>query len=158
MDSALTAIQGAASRRDTNVRGVPIPMQHTDESVETSALEVPALARYARVVRMTAANLASIAGLNVDEVDDVRMAAEEAFIYACATGVQGNMHIEFSMSPDGLAMEFELGDAAVTEDDREPALVYSAFILEAMCDECVIGDAPENRMRLFKRIGGDDVR
>ncbi len=132
-------------------------MQHTSEPVDTVTLEVPALARYARVVRMTAANLASIAGLNVDEVDDVRMAAEEAFVYACATGVEGTLHIEFGLSQTGLSMEFELGETPVTEDDREPALVYSAFILEAMCDECVIGDGPGSRMRLFKKIGGSDA-
>lgn len=133
-------------------------MQHADQSVETTVLEIPALPRYARVVRMTAANLASIAGMNVDEVDDVRMAAEEAFVYACATGVTGSMRVEFALFEGGLAMEFELGGASVTEDEREPALVYSAFILEAMCDECVIGDAPNGRMRLVKRAGGIDAR
>lgn len=133
-------------------------MQHASESVETTVLEVPALARYARVVRMTAANLASIAGLCVDDVDDVRMAAEEAFVYACATGVRGTMRIVFELADHGLFMDFELGNHPVTEDDREPALVYSAFILEAMCDECVIGDAPHGHMRLYKKIGGSDAR
>ena len=57
-------------------------MQHSSTPAETTVLEVPPLPRYARVVRMTAANLAVIAGMNVDEVDDVRMAAEEAFVYA----------------------------------------------------------------------------
>ena len=110
-------------------------MQQSREPIETTVLEVPALPRYARVVRMTAANLASIAGLNVDDVDDVRMAAEEAFVYACATGVSGTLRVEFSIGPDGLA-----------------------FILEAMCDECVIGDAPDGRMHLYKGIGGEDAR
>ena len=64
-------------------------MQHSSTPAETTVLEVPPLPRYARAVRMTAANLAVIAGMNVDEVDDVRMAAEEAFVYACATGVDG---------------------------------------------------------------------
>ena len=57
-------------------------MQHSSTPAETTVLEVPPLPRYARVVRMTAANLAVIAGMNVDEVDDVRMAAEEASTYA----------------------------------------------------------------------------
>ncbi len=133
-------------------------MQSTEEPVESVELVVPALPRYARVVRMTAANLASIAKLNVEEVDDVRMAAEEAFVYACATGAGPAIRIEFGISEEGLSMEFELGDLPVAEDEREPALVYSAFILEAMCDECVIGDGPNGRMRLFKRIGGTDAR
>ena len=133
-------------------------MQQSSESVETTVLEVPALARYARVVRMTAANMATLAGMNVEDVDDVRMAAEEAFVYACATGVGDVLHIEFALSPQGLAMDFALGDEPVAEHTDEPALVYSAFILEAMCDECVIGDAPGATMHLYKGIGGTDVR
>lgn len=133
-------------------------MQHSSTPAETTVLEVPPLPRYARVVRMTAANLAVIAGMNVDEVDDVRMAAEEAFVYACATGVDGLLHAVFTISDDGLAMDFDLRDQPVTEDNDEPAFVYSAFILEAMCDECVIADAPENSLHLFKKIGGTDAR
>lgn len=133
-------------------------MQHTSEPVETTVLKVPALPRYARVVRMTAANLATIAEMNVEEVDDVRMAAEEAFVYACATGVDGTLEVTFSLSADGLSMDFGLGDQAVTEDTNEPAFVYSAFILEAMCDECVITDSPRSTMHLFKKIGGRDAR
>lgn len=133
-------------------------MEHTSESIEATVLEVPALPRYARVVRMTAANLATIAGMNVEEVDDVRMAAEEAFVYACATGIQGPLHVAFGLSTEGLSMDFNLGTEAVTEDDNEPAFVYSAFILEAMCDECVISDAPQSTMHLFKKIGGADAR
>ena len=119
---------------------------------------VPAEPAYARVVRMCAASLAAMADLSLDDVEDVRMAAEEAFVYACATGVSGTLRVEFSIGPDGLAMDFELGEQPVTEDDREPALVYAAFILEAMCDECVIGDAPDGRMHLYKGIGGEDAR
>lgn len=132
-------------------------MQQSEGPEETTVLEVPAEARYARVVRMTAANLASIAGLNVDEVDDVRMAAEEAFVYACATGARDTVRAEFAVTGDGLAMEFTLGDKPVVEDSREPTLVYAAFLLEATCDECVISDAPESRMRLYKKIGGSDA-
>ena len=133
-------------------------MEHISESVESTVLEVPALPRYARVVRMTAANLATIAGMNVEEVDDVRMAAEEAFVYACATGVKDVLRVVFGLSDEGLSMDFALGTDAVTEDDNEPAFVYSAFILEAMCDECVISDAPESTMHLFKKIGDADAR
>ena len=133
-------------------------MQQPSDSVEITSLRVPALARYARVVRMTAANLATMAGMNVDDVDDVRMAAEEAFVYACATGIEGTMDVGFGVSPEAMTMDFELGSKQVTEDDREPALVYSAFIPEAMCDECVIGDAPSAKLHLVKKIGDADAQ
>ena len=48
-------------------------------------LSVPAEARYARLVRMTVANLAVLCDLGVDEVEDLRMIAEEGFVLSCAT-------------------------------------------------------------------------
>jgi serine/threonine-protein kinase RsbW len=131
-------------------------MQTATAPVETTVLQVPALPRYARLVRMTAANMAQIAGMNIEDVDDVRMAAEEAFVYACATGVQGALRVSFALTSDALRMDFELGAAAVAEDEEEPSLVYGAFILEAMCDECAIVDGPVNVLRLVKRVGEGD--
>lgn len=124
------------------------------DAAEVTVLKVPAKPDYARVVRMTAANMAQLAGMDVEAVDDVRMAAEEAFVYACATGVGDAARIVFSLSSEGLAMDFDLGERPVTEDAEEPSLVYAAFILDAMCDECTIGDAPQGVLHLFKRVGG----
>lgn len=123
---------------------------------QASSLTVPAQARYARVVRLTAANLATIAGLSVDDVDDVRMAAEEAFVYACATRPEGRLQVDFSLAPGEVDMTFHLGSVEVSEDSSEPALVYSALILDAMCDECTVVDEPERTMRLVKRTGSVD--
>jgi serine/threonine-protein kinase RsbW len=47
---------------------------------DTVNLRVPAKGEYAKLVRMTAAALSSRMGMNYDQVDDVRMAAEEAFV------------------------------------------------------------------------------
>lgn len=133
-------------------------MAHSDTaSSDTIVLRVPPSARFARLVRMSAANIATIGGMPVDEVDDVRMAAEEAFVYACATGVSGEMTIEFTLSPGQLEMVFELGGEHVSEDESEPSLVYSALILDAMCDECHINDEGDAHMRLVKRTGNADV-
>ena len=43
-------------------------------------LSVPASAEYARSVRMLAASLAVTDDFSVDDVEDVRMAAEEGFV------------------------------------------------------------------------------
>ena len=112
---------------------------------------------YARLVRMTAANVATLSSMSVERVEDIRMAAEEAFVYACATGVRDTMTIEFTLTDDALEMVFELGDQNVAEDASEPSLVYSALILDAMCDECHINDESGSRMRLVKRMGNADV-
>lgn len=37
--------------------------------------------RLARLVRMTAANVGALCSMSVDRIEDIRMAAEEAFIF-----------------------------------------------------------------------------
>ena len=39
--------------------------------------------RLARLVRMTAANVGALCSMSVDRIEDIRMAAEEAFIFGC---------------------------------------------------------------------------
>ena len=124
---------------------------------ETTCLSVPADPRYARVVRLTAANLASIAGLTVEDVDDVRMAAEEAFVYACATGVRECLEVDFTVGEGQIEMVFSLGEAPVSEDEAEPSLAYAALLLDALCDTCEITDAPQAVMRLTKTKGVADA-
>ena len=45
-------------------------------------LSAPADPTFARSVRMMAANLAVLCKMNVDELEDVKMAAEEGFVFA----------------------------------------------------------------------------
>lgn len=109
---------------------------------------VPALADYARSVRMLAANLAVVQGLCVDSVEDVRMAAEEGFVYACATGIQ-SCEISFEPSQDAMRMSFQLGQ---TEPDSED-LSFALVLLSAICDE-VQTSADTHELRLTVSCGG----
>ena len=113
-------------------------MTDSKHSVETelTVLEVPAQGDYARVVRMTAANLATLAGFGIEEVDDVRMAAEEAFVWCCATKPEA-CEVSFDASGDALTMTFALGEAE-PEDDQ--IATYAELILTAVCDECELDD------------------
>ena len=89
----------------------------------------------ARLVRMTAANVAMLSSMSVDRVEDIRMAAEEAFIYACAAKPMGELSISFEVDDEHVAMTFELGDVAFDEIsvDTETS-VYADLILGAVCD------------------------
>lgn len=94
-------------------------------------LRVPAEASFARVVRMTASNLAVLCEMDVDDVEDVRMAAEEGFVFACATGAS-ECDVSFELSSGEVRMGFSLGaDDAEVEADIE----LIELLLSAVCDD-----------------------
>lgn len=108
-------------------------------------LSIPAEAAYARTVRMTAANLAVVMELGVDEVEDVRIAAEEGFIFACSTAPE-LCEVVFELGRDEVAMSFTLGDADPADDNQDIELVE--LLLDAVCDDFYVSDdGAELRLR-----------
>lgn len=99
---------------------------------QTVRLSVPAEAAYARTVRMMAASLAVVCDMSVDEVEDVRMAAEEGFVYCCATAPQ-SCEVAFSLSKGEVSTSFALGP--VQPDDADGSLGLAELLLSAICDE-----------------------
>ncbi len=100
-------------------------------SLETCTLVVPAQAKFARMVRMLASNVASLQSFTLEEIEDARMAAEEAFIMSCASG-QEELKLSFSMLDDQLVMQFSLGKLSIEEQMGE-SYEYASLILEAVC-------------------------
>lgn len=94
-------------------------------------LSIPAEPAYARTVRMMAANLAVLSGMSIEAVEDVRMAAEEGFVWCCATK-PASAEIDFTVD-GGVAMEVAFGSAEPSEDDTTTA--YADLLLSAVCDE-----------------------
>lgn len=134
---------------------------------DTVTLSVPAQAQYARAVRMMASNLAAVCNMSVDEVDDVRMAAEEGFIYCCATK-PSQCELSFSLLDDHIEMQFGLGNLDILEEEVEDDsanndstedagnnLSLVELLLSAVCDECFISE--NNSLVLTKRYGGADA-
>ena len=123
-------------------------------------LVVPSRSEYAKTVRMTAAALVSRMGMNFDEVDDVRMAAEEAFVYAVETLPEdAEVHFEFTVNDDEVQIDVGLGGEETSSDEEaERRAAYATFILESVCDSYGF-ETDENgpHLRLIKRVGGADV-
>ena len=71
---------------------------------------VSAEVRYARSVRMMASSLAVVSGMGIDDVEDVRMAAEEGFVYSCATRPAA-CDMTFALGDGSVSIDFSLGDA-----------------------------------------------
>jgi len=120
-------------------------------------LTVPARGEYAKTVRMTAAALVSRMGMAYDEVDDVRIAAEEAFVYAADTMAEGEpITFDFEIGDDWIAISVGLGSGAQLSDDEVARRAsYATFILESVCDsfELVSDENGSPSMRLLKRSG-----
>ncbi len=97
-------------------------------------LAVTADPRYARLVRMTAANVAMLSQMSVDRVEDVRMAAEEAFIYACSVVPDTALSISFEVDESHVSLSLASAvDEFPSAADGEPA-AYADLILSAVCD------------------------
>lgn len=116
-------------------------------------LSVPALPSFARSVRMMAANLAVLCPMSVDEVEDARMAAEEAFIYACATQPE-SCEVTFSVSEEALSMAFSLGESMPNEDDDLfEQFSFAELLLSAVSDVYELSD-DQLSLHVIKRAGG----
>jgi serine/threonine-protein kinase RsbW len=123
-------------------------------------LTVPARSEYARTVRMTAAALVGRTEMNYDDVEDVRMAAEEAFVFAVDTLPEGSdVTFEFRLTDDSIEIGVPLGaKKQTTDDETERAAAYAVFILESVCDEYEFAsDESGAHLRLLKRAGTCDA-
>ena len=111
-------------------------------------LVVPAEAAFARPVRMMAASLAAGCDMSVEDVEDVRMIAEEGFVYACATD-PGAVDVTFTLGASAITMDFSLGELEADDDSTELVEV----LLDAVCDEFTFVDDGAT-LHLVKRAEG----
>ncbi|QOY60101.1 ATP-binding protein [Thermophilibacter immobilis] len=110
-------------------------------------LSVPAEADFARPVRMMASSLAVCCGMGVEDVEDVRMVAEEGFVYACATA-PSELGVTFALSSGAIAMDFSLG----TDEPAGESIELVEVLLSAVCDEFSLSEDGRT-LHLAKRAG-----
>ena len=123
-------------------------------------LTVPAKSEYAKAVRMTAAALVARTSMSFDDVEDVRMAAEEAFVYAVESlPPDSEVRFEFLVSDDALEIDVALGaEMPSSDDDAERSAAYAVFILESVCDEYKFASDDDGaHLHLIKRAGSSDA-
>ncbi len=100
-------------------------------TIDTITLNLPTHTEYAHSVRLTAASVAVVNHMSVEEVEDVKMAAEEGFILSCLSGID-SCTITFEVEPSALVMKFTLGDDNI-EDFEE--FMYADMLLGTLCQE-----------------------
>lgn len=122
-------------------------------------LTVPARPEYAKTVRMTASAIVSRTGMSYDEVDDVRIAAEEAFVYAVDHADDtAEIELRFDLTDEDLSIRVELGDAAtLADEDGERRAAYATFILQSVCDRFeMCSDERGAHLTLVKSLPSND--
>lgn len=127
---------------------------------ECITLTVPARAEFAKTVRMTASALVGRTGMTYDEVDDVRMAAEEAFVYACDHNPDsGVVTLDFGLDSDGIELRIPLADSLRTADEEsERRAAYATFILQSVTDTFEMSsDETGPFLRVTKRAAGESA-
>ena len=116
-------------------------------------LTVPARDEFARTVRLTAAALASRMNMSIDDVEDVRIGVEEAYLLAMRCVEPGDpVTLDFTVDDGELLLEVGPlpGDPAVLL--ASPEAKYARFILEGVCDGFDLAEDGEAcRVRLMKR-------
>ena len=116
------------------------------------ALSVPPQPEFARSVRMMAANLAVLCSMTVEEVEDVRMAAEEAFVYACAT-LPPVCDVSFDIYADELSMSFGLGPRDAEHDFAVAEQVGLAKVLLSAVSDSFEVTPDKSSLLVSKMVG-----
>jgi serine/threonine-protein kinase RsbW len=128
------------------------------EQTKTEPIELvlPADTRLVRVARLVASGVATTAGFDVEELEDLRIAVDEL----CAALVEGGdgspMALTFEIGLSGVTVLGSTPVLDMTELDIEPErLSLSRQILRVVVDEYEIVQAEgELRVRLTKRRFG----
>ena len=118
---------------------------------QTVQLSVPAEPTFARTVRMMAANLAVVCNMSMDDVEDVRMAAEEGFVLCCATAPT-SCEVTFALAPGEVRTTFALGGEIAEEGE---GFAFAELLLDAVCDEHGISEDGA-QLYLVNRVGVAD--
>jgi serine/threonine-protein kinase RsbW len=125
-------------------------METVDGTIE---LTIPADPRLLRLVRLVASGLASTAGFDVDELDDLRIAVDEAVTALLEGGDGSSLPIQFQVDGNEVAMT---GSTPASGGDPLDAsrLEISTQILAAVCDEHELQVADGSvHVRICRRAG-----
>jgi len=152
-------------RPGTNGGGPQYSPSHADDRSEMShdrepeiRLVIPALARYLRLARLTAAGLAGDLGFSVDAIEDLRVAVDEL----CAavidgTPSDGELQLVYRESNGGLVVE---GTCQARTGNAPELHSVARELLNMLADEYSIGAVDGHRnFRLVKlpKVGSGGV-
>lgn len=103
-------------------------------------LETPASTQYLHIIRLAAAGAAAEAGLDTEEIDDVKIAVDELCSVAIAgVGESETLLLEFSAVDDGIVVEARLPPGTEIELDEMGSAIVAATVDELEFDDERLG-------------------
>ena len=116
---------------------------------QTVTLEIPADTAYVSVARSVAAAMSARADLTIDQLEDVRLAVDEALTQAIADAVPASaIRIDCTVQAQELAITVESASAS----GRTPSTsTFSWIVMRALVDE-VSAAVDDGRLTLALRI------
>ncbi len=123
-----------------------------DGEVSAVRLELPVDTRYIRLARLVASGMGSTAGLDVEGVDDLRIAVDEMCAALFELARDGPVALTFMLNDSAVDVEGEAPAAPAARIDKE-RFALSEQILGVACDRYSLD--VENgvaRFSLHKRI------
>ena len=108
-------------------------MNETDGEI---LLTLPAQPRMVRVARLTVSAVASFADLTVDDIDDLKIAVDEACVVLLEHGDGGPVELAFRFAPGSVQVR---GSTAGTQADLgADAVLLATRILEVVADDFAV--------------------
>lgn len=102
---------------------------------EVIELRLPIRADLTVLVRYTAATLAARAEFGVDEIDDLRLAADELCLSVTGGESGGEMFLKFVLTDNEIEISCEVdADAVAEREEDDPEAEWSLRILDALVD------------------------
>jgi len=123
------------------------------------ALTIPSDPQFMRLVRLLASGVGSITGLDMEEIEDFRVAVDEACTSLLAACNGSGLSVGFELGTESVDVT---GTAVGPVDPRQLAgldpvqLSFSERILEVVVDRHELRfDPPEASFELHKRVSND---
>lgn len=127
-------------------------LQSADNWIE---LRLPVANEYARMLRLMVSGMASRLDFDIDSLDDIKIAVEEAYLMAIACDFAKALVVNLRYEDSSLEVVFQgIVPLKKDQDDQLRKQVdYCMFIIEAVVDEAefTAGDAASS-LRLVKRL------
>jgi len=115
-------------------------------------IELPVEKEFARLLRLMVSGIASRMNFNLDAVDDLKIAVEEAYLMVMDRNLPGRLKVAFEIQADRLQIDLTSLGGSGAAGEKSPE-TFGNFILDAVVDEMQVDRTDgEFGLRLTKYV------